>query len=189
MIHAPQSSMRNITEHVPFYCLTGRPRFPDYFFYLSESYSGVHFPGYLQGAIGLEALSRGCGQVHFVEMDPWVVKKCLNPNIKSTKLNTQCVVHQVKAESFLERGRKAGSFAGGAFDFVSVTPPYMLVSYPEIFDLLENSPLIHDKSVVIVEYAKQNIKDIRRHVGSLSLIKSRRYGRTYIAVYGNNVSL
>jgi 16S rRNA G966 N2-methylase RsmD len=67
-----------------------------------------------------------------------------------------------------------------------VTPPYMLVSYPEIYDLLESSPLIHAGSVVMIEYSKQNIKDIRRHVGSLSLLKSRRYGRTYIAVYGSN---
>ena len=140
----------------------------------------------VQGAIGLEALSRGCGQAHFVEMDPWVVKKCLSPNIRAAKLNDDCVVHQVKAEDFLQRGLKAGSFAGGAFDFVSITPPYMLVSYPEIYDLLEDSPLLHERSVVIVEYAKQNIKDIRRHVGRLRLLKSRRYGRTYIAVYGNN---
>jgi 16S rRNA G966 N2-methylase RsmD len=119
-------------------------------------------------------------------MDPWVVKKCLNPNISAAKLNNESVVHQAKAEEFLKRGLKAGSFAGGAFDFVSVTPPYMAVSYPEIYDLLESSPLIHERSVVIVEYSKQNIQDIRRHVGNLSLLKSKRYGRTYIAIYGNN---
>lgn len=140
----------------------------------------------VQGAIGLEALSRGCGQAHFVEMDPWVVKKCLGPNITAVKMNSECVVHQAKAEDFLQRGLQAGSFAGGAFDFVSVTPPYMLVSYPEIYDLLENSPLLHERSVVIVEYAKQNVKEIRRRMGSLSLLKSRRYGRTYLAIYGNS---
>ncbi len=51
-----------------------------------------------------------------------------------------------KAEDFLQKALKlpSGRFAGGAFDFVSVCPPYMLVSYEELYDLLEKSPLLHE---------------------------------------------
>jgi len=42
-----------------------------------------------------------------------------------------------KAESFMERAAGAPTFAGGAFDFISVCPPYLLVSYPQLFRLLE----------------------------------------------------
>jgi 16S rRNA G966 N2-methylase RsmD len=143
----------------------------------------LHISALLQGAIGLEGLSRGCAQAHFVEMSPWVVKRCLGPNIQAANFGSQSVVHQMKAEDFLRRSFKGMSFAGGPFDFISVTPPYMLVSYPELYDLLDKSCLLHERSVLIVEYAKQNIPDIRQHVGKLSLLKSRRYGRTYLAVY------
>ena len=45
------------------------------------------------GAIGLEALSRGCGEAHFVELSPWVVSNCLLPNLESCELEDSAVVH------------------------------------------------------------------------------------------------
>ncbi len=33
------------------------------------------------GSVGLEALSRGCRESHFVEMDPWVTRNVLGKNI------------------------------------------------------------------------------------------------------------
>jgi hypothetical protein len=40
-------------------------------------------------------------------------------------------------------------------------PPYLLVSYPELYDLLEGSPLIHDRTILFVEYPKQLSKEVR----------------------------
>lgn len=73
---------------------------------------------------------------------------------------------------------------GGAFDFVSVCPPYLLVSYPELFDLLTDSPLLHERSMVLVEYPKQLAHEIRDTMSPLKKIKDRKYGRTYLALYG-----
>jgi 16S rRNA G966 N2-methylase RsmD len=137
----------------------------------------------------MEGLSRGCSVAHFVEMDNWVISKCLNPNLRSTGLVNRAAVHCMKVEDFLRRALAVPSFAGGPFDFVSITPPYMLVSYTEIYDLLDNSSLIHPRSVVIVEYAKQNIPEIRNIVGPLQLVKSRRYGRTNLAIYAASQDL
>jgi hypothetical protein len=39
-------------------------------------------------------------------------------------------------------------------------PPYLLVSYPELYDLLEGSPLIHDRTILFVEYPKQLSKEV-----------------------------
>lgn len=139
--------------------------------------------GCVQGAVGLEGLSRGCEQAHFVEMDEWVVNKCLSANVNSTGFKAQTVVHTDTVEDFLRRSAQSAAFAGGAFDFISVTPPYMLVSYPELFQLLAQSPLLHAGSVVMVEYAKQNKEDIADALGPLHLVKDRKYGRTYMAVY------
>ena len=35
-----------------------------------------------QGAVGLEAMSRGCEEVHFVEYDPWIASAVLKRNVE-----------------------------------------------------------------------------------------------------------
>lgn len=136
------------------------------------------------GAIGIEALSRGCDEAHFIELSPWVVSNCLLPNLQTCQLDNAAVVHTMRAEDFLARGAKVPRFAGGAFDFISVCPPYELVSYPELYDLLEVSPLLHAQSVVLVEYPKKLVAQVRDTIGPLVKLRDRRYGRTYIALYG-----
>ena len=45
------------------------------------------------GAVGIEALSRGCRQAHFVELSPWVVASCLLPNLEECEVEGAAVVH------------------------------------------------------------------------------------------------
>ena len=45
------------------------------------------------GAVGLEALSRGCRHASFVELDSWVVDKVLEPNLSTCGLMQQASVH------------------------------------------------------------------------------------------------
>lgn len=52
------------------------------------------------GAVGLEALSRGCAHATFVELDPWVVEHCLRRNLAHTR--------------YLGAGRPAAAAAAGA---------------------------------------------------------------------------
>uniref|UniRef100_A0A383VWY2 Uncharacterized protein n=1 Tax=Tetradesmus obliquus TaxID=3088 RepID=A0A383VWY2_TETOB len=135
------------------------------------------------GSVGIEALSRGVKEAHFVEMDPVVVNKILSRNLSYCGFKTRATCHTTKAEEFLRRAASLPRFAGGAFDFISVCPPYLLVSYPELFDLLEASPLLHAGSIVFVEYPKQLAHQVRDSIGPLQRIKDRKYGRTYVAVY------
>jgi 16S rRNA G966 N2-methylase RsmD len=135
------------------------------------------------GSVGIEALSRGVKEAHFVEMDPVVVNKILSRNISYCGFKGCATCHTTKAEEFLRRAAALPRFAGGAFDFISVCPPYLLVSYPELFDLLEASPLVHAGSIVFVEYPKQLEHQVRDSIGPLQRIKDRKYGRTYVAVY------
>uniref|UniRef100_M1A9F4 Methyltransferase n=1 Tax=Solanum tuberosum TaxID=4113 RepID=M1A9F4_SOLTU len=64
------------------------------------------------GSVGIEAISRGCSEVHFVEMDPWVVSDVLRPNLEWTGFLDASVIHTVRVESFLER---AEHFLGKSF--------------------------------------------------------------------------
>eukprot|EP00983_Pelagomonas_calceolata_P004046 131473-Pelagomonas_calceolata.AAC.2 len=72
----------------------------------------------------------------------------------------------------VHRARSVPRFAGGAFDFISVCPPYLLVSYPELFKLLEGSPLLHDGTIMFVEYPRQLASQIPDTLGSLSKVST-----------------
>lgn len=63
-------------------------------------------------------------------------------------------------------------------------PPYLLVSYEELYDLLEVSPLLHPGSIVVVEYPQSLKKLIRPRMGPLKRLRDRKYGRTLVAIYG-----
>lgn len=63
-------------------------------------------------------------------------------------------------------------------------PPYLKVSYPELFGLLEGSPLLHERSVVVVEYPRALSKEIPPVLGPLARLRDRKYGRTLVAVFG-----
>ncbi len=60
--------------------------------------------------------------------------------------------HQLvqRAEDFLRTAARLERFAGGAFDFISVCPPYELVDYNELYDLLEASPLVRCCGLVVM---------------------------------------
>jgi 16S rRNA (guanine(966)-N(2))-methyltransferase RsmD len=136
------------------------------------------------GAIGLEALSRGCVDAHFVEMDEWTVKNVTRVNIKTLKEDNNAVAHCASVETFLQRHSKSASGAGGSFNFISFCPPYEKVSYPELLLTLDNSPLVSDDAVVLVEYASGQRDEIKASIGKrLRRVRNRRYGRTFVALY------
>ncbi|KAG5112228.1 hypothetical protein JHK82_035497 [Glycine max] len=133
------------------------------------------------GSVGIEALSRGCSQVHFVEMDPWVVSDVLRPNLEETGFLDASVIHTVRVEKFFER---AEQFVGnsGPFDYISVTPPYTQVDYGVLMRQISESSLIGENTFIVVEYPLKT--DMLDSCGSLVKITDRRFGRTLLAIYG-----
>lgn len=51
-------------------------------------------------------------QVHFIEMDPWVVSDVLRPNLEETGFLDASVIHTVRVEKFFERAQQ---FVGMCF--------------------------------------------------------------------------
>ncbi|KAF7802913.1 putative rRNA methyltransferase YlbH [Senna tora] len=132
------------------------------------------------GSVGIEALSRGCSEVHFVEMDPWVVSDVLRPNLKWTEFLDVSVIHTVRVEKFLERAEK---FVGiGPFDYISVTPPYTQVDYEVLMKQISESSLIGADTFIVVEYPSRTV--MLDSCGCLVKITDRRFGRTLLAIYG-----
>ncbi len=66
----------------------------------------------------------------------------------------------------------------------SVCPPYLKVSYPELFELLEGSPLMHADTHVVVEYPRKLREQLPDKLGPLSMVRDRKFGRTWLAIYG-----
>ncbi|KAL8471491.1 hypothetical protein ACS0TY_028945 [Phlomoides rotata] len=58
------------------------------------------------GSVGIEAISRGCSEVHFVEMDPWVISDVLRPNLESTGFLDVSVIHTSRVETFLKNAER-----------------------------------------------------------------------------------
>uniref|UniRef100_A0A0C9RPJ3 TSA: Wollemia nobilis Ref_Wollemi_Transcript_5352_604 transcribed RNA sequence n=1 Tax=Wollemia nobilis TaxID=56998 RepID=A0A0C9RPJ3_9CONI len=114
-------------------------------------------------------------------MDPWVVEKVLRPNLEHTGFEDQSVIHMVRVETFLEQSEKTNCKLG-SFDYISVTPPYEAVDYTVLMDQLSRSSLVGKDAFILVEYPKRTV--MHDYCGSLVKIADRRYGRTYLAVYG-----
>ncbi len=92
-------------------------------------------------------------------------------------------MHTARAEEFLEKTVQFPKYAGGAFDFISLCPPYLLVSYPQLFQLFDQGQLLHPGSIMFVEYPKQLKHQVPDTLGPLQVVRDRKYGRTCVAVY------
>ncbi|PKA49351.1 hypothetical protein AXF42_Ash014253 [Apostasia shenzhenica] len=93
------------------------------------------------GSVGIEAISRGCSEAHFVEMDPWIISNILRPNLELTGFLNASIIHVLRVENFLERAEmSSGKF--GTFEYISVTPPYTEVNYSTLMHQLAKSSLL-----------------------------------------------
>ncbi|CAA7051975.1 unnamed protein product [Microthlaspi erraticum] len=125
------------------------------------------------GSVGIEAISRGCSEAHFVEMDPWVVSNVLQPNLEHTGFVDASVIHTARVENFLERAEKLAG-KDGAFDYISVTPPYMEVDYEVLMDQISKSAAIGENTFIVVEYPSRTT--MLDSCGCLEKMTDRRQG-------------
>ncbi|KAG9440149.1 hypothetical protein H6P81_020314 [Aristolochia fimbriata] len=133
------------------------------------------------GSVGIEAISRGCSEVHFVEMDPWVVSEVLKPNLEATGFLDVSTIHTVSVENFLKQAQRLKG-KDGPFDYISVTPPYTAVDYGVLMAELLDSCLVGEDTFIVVEYPFGTA--MPDTYGCLVKIADRRFGRTNLAMYG-----
>ena len=136
------------------------------------------------GSVGIEAISRGCGKCHFVELDPWTANEVLKRNIESLDIQEQSVVHTVSVFDFLTNYSYRSEAMEGAFDFVSVCPPYNEMDFNDLVKSLEESDVLGERSFLIFEYPKEVSGSLQVTLGPLVQLVNRTYGRTTVAIYG-----
>ena len=97
------------------------------------------------GAIGIEALSRGAALAVFIEKSPKAVG-CIKENLAFTRLQEQARV--IKTDVFQGLRQLEGE---KPFDCIFMDPPYGKGLERQVFELLQTSSLMNEKTLVIAE--------------------------------------
>jgi len=102
------------------------------------------------GAVGIEAMSRGAGMVHFVESSARAAQ-LIKQNLASLGIETGFQI--LKQDS--SRALSGMELGGAAADFVFLDPPYdMKEAYRQTLQALSRSRLLKPESIVIAEHQK-----------------------------------
>ena len=133
------------------------------------------------GSVGLEALSRGAARVTFVDM----AQDCCDTAIRnadSCGFSGQANAVQGRAEDVLKDPLKYG--LNRPFQLVTLTPPYEEVVYKELIDVICDSPLVEENTIVVIEYPVE-LGTLPHILGDDKLfgIRNRKYGRTVLGIY------
>jgi 16S rRNA (guanine(966)-N(2))-methyltransferase RsmD len=103
------------------------------------------------GAVGIEALSRGARQVHFVESERRHAR-LIRENLQSLKISGGYDVYESDSASAL----RSLDASGETCDFCFLDPPYqMRGGYERALEFLGQSRLVGPASIVIAEHEKK----------------------------------
>jgi 16S rRNA (guanine(966)-N(2))-methyltransferase RsmD len=100
------------------------------------------------GAVGIEAISRGAGMVHFVETSERAVG-LIKKNLASLGIDTG---FQILKQDSIRALRSNNTIA----DFIFLDPPYeMEAAYRQALETISKSSLLNDDGIVIAEHQKK----------------------------------
>ena len=115
---------------------------------INHGLSGANFLDLFSGsgAIGIEALSRGCKKAYFVENNRIAVD-CIKENLKHTKLEDKAEIIPREAVSAIRMLEDKDI----VFDFVFMDPPYGKTLELDVLRELSNSKIINEDTLIIIE--------------------------------------
>ena len=136
------------------------------------------------GSVGIEALSRGCGQAVFVDYSKEACAT-IQENLDACELDDRALVVCAKAESVYDSPSSIlDRMQRPFFDLVTITPPYVEIDYSDLINrVCVSEALLGDGSVVVVEYPVE-LGSLPHRIGSRMIgMRNRKYGRTMLAIY------
>lgn len=128
------------------------------------------------GALGIEALSRGCTYAVFVDKDAKSMA-VIRENLKRTKLSENALCLKMSAEQAIH----FLSEKNVSFDLLLLDPPYRLIHMDALLQEIMDKNLLNRGASVIIEHDK--IHEYPNQVGSLVLNKKAVYGGTALSFY------
>lgn len=133
------------------------------------------------GAVGFEALSRDASHVIFVEQDRFALE-CIKRNRTLLKVEEQSQIlagDVFKVIKALEKQDKQ-------FDCIFIDPPYHLEIHETLMQQLDQSKILSDCGVILLEQKKEKV--VIPPLKSLFLHKERMYGNSILYEYRRNFS-
>ena len=100
------------------------------------------------GSLGLEALSRGADEVHFVEKD-FKVQKMLNENIESLDASEYCTIFRMEALRFSKLKDH------GKYDLILLDPPFFKHDIHDVYKNLLENDFLTDDGILLIERSIQ----------------------------------
>lgn len=143
LIHVPQSKdIRPTTDRVRetlFNLLNNKLNFNG--IKVLDLYSG-------SGSLGLECLSRGAGEIHFVERNLFIYKNLIK-NIASLKVEDKCIVYRMEAAKYSHTRINKG------YDLIIADPPFFKDDIYKVVDNLIQNKFLSENGFIIVERSIQ----------------------------------
>ena len=124
------------------------------------------------GAVGLEAISRGCSIVSFLEKNSSACK-CITKNLTNFKLyeNDQSNTFRILNYDFFD----SKLLPKYKFDVVFLDPPYDLMKAGKVFMRLKELRVTKINSLIIYESNRELAK-----TDGFEILRSRKIGRTHL---------
>lgn len=124
------------------------------------------------GAMGIEALSRGCETCVFVEKD----KNALNiihKNIEKSRLSSSAQVILGDSLAYLNQSEEQ-------FDLIFLDPPYNMGLLASVFDKIYVNHILSENGIILVEseVGGETVSDDR-----FECFKQAKYGKTVVSVF------
>lgn len=104
------------------------------------------------GSLGLEALSRGASEVHFVEKD-FKVSKMLEENINSLQANDFCKIFRMEAVRFSKITEH------DKYDLILADPPFFHFDIHTVTKNLIEKNFLNEEGVLLIERSIQTKKE------------------------------
>lgn len=134
------------------------------------------------GSLGIEALSRGVDHAYLVDHNPEATA-IIRDNVHSLGLNDQVDILTMSAQAALHYFKSHGI----VINLLLLDPPYDMEGLEELLADILSLDLISPRALVVCETSKR--VELAEKIGSLEVIKNRKYGKSRVTVYQNTVEL
>ena len=100
------------------------------------------------GSLGLECMSRGAGEIHFVEKN-FQIYKNLQENINSLEVETKCRIFKMEALKFAQISDH------DKYDLILADPPFFKDDIYKVVENLKQNDFLNNSGIIIIERSIQ----------------------------------
>ena len=126
------------------------------------------------GSLGLESLSRGAEEVHFVDRADWAIS-VIKKNLELLDLNARSKVIQIDVLRTLEKFKKMGVF----FDLIFVDPPFQQGLVKKTLIKLDQSGIVSPFGQVVVGHIRQ--EELPETLENIRVMKTKIVGQACLS--------